>query len=282
MLADLREDPLGIESSAGGKMKTWCVGLLALLGAGTSSFAADLAVKAVAPAPVPVEVNSWQGFYLGAAAGALIDGSSVQPVLGGDFLVYQPVQRKLQYEVPLGGAGTIFSAGLYGGYNWQFNQVVVGLETDMNYANRNNKSYSIEPSLADPSVTLTRVYGTGGNWFGTVRGRLGWAFDRALIYATGGLAYGKTVAGYYAGGNGYNWRGRDEGVQWGWTVGGGGEYRLDSHWVVRAEYLYVSLDSASFALPLLATKPLVDTNFVMTGTADFNFSVVRGGLAYKF
>lgn len=274
--------PLGMGRVPGGKMKTLCFGALAVLGASSSAIAADLAVKAAVPAPVPVVTNSWQGLYVGVAAGAAFDGSSVQPVLGGDFLVYQPVPRKQQYEVPLGGAGTVFTGGVYGGYNWQFNNVVAGIEADINYADRNSRGVSVQPSLADPTVSLTRVYGTGGTWFGTVRGRLGWAFDKALIYATGGLAYGNNGAGYYAGGNGYNWFGRDDGVKWGWTVGGGGEYRLDSHWSVRAEYLYVSFEGGNFALPMHPTTPYVDPNFVMTGTAEFNFSVARAGLAYKF
>lgn len=266
----------------GGNMKKWYFGALALVAASSQSVAADLATKAVVPPPSPVVTNSWQGFYVGAAAGAAIDGSSVQPVLGGDFLVYQPVQRKLQYEVPLGGAGTVFTGGVYGGYNWQFNNVVAGIEADINYADRKATGLSVQPSLADPTVSLTRAYGTAGKWFGTVRGRLGWAFDKALIYATGGLAYGNNGAGYYAGGNGYNWLGRDEGVKFGWTVGGGGEYRLDSHWSVRAEYLYVAFEGSNFALPLFSRTPFYDPNFVMTGTAEFNFSVVRGGLTYKF
>lgn len=275
---------LGLDDLPGGKMKRLSVVALALMGAGTSSLAADLATKAPPPAPaaVPAASGSWQGFYLGGAAGAAFDGSSVQPVLGGDFLVFQPVQRKQQYEVPLGGAGTVFTGGVYGGYNWQFNSMVVGIEADMNYADRKVRGTSVQPSLADPSVTLTRVYGTGGTWFGTVRGRLGWTFEKALIYATGGLAYGQNGAGYYAGGNGYNWLGKDSGVRWGWTLGGGAEYRLDQHWSVRAEYLYVSFDGANFALPLVPSKPFVDTDFTMTGTAEFNFSVLRGGLTYAF
>ncbi|QTL01560.1 porin family protein [Aquabacter sp. L1I39] len=263
-------------------MKRLSVMALALFGAGTSSFAADLAAKAPPPKSAPIVASNWQGFYAGVAAGAAFDGSSVQPLLGGDFLVYQSALRKLQYEVPLGGAGTVFTGGIYGGYNWQFNTVVVGLEADINYADRKTMGLSVQPSLADPTVTLTRVYGTAGNWFGTVRGRLGWAFDKALIYATGGLAYGNTGAGYYAGGNGYNWLGRDQGVNWGWTVGGGGEYRLDSHWSVRAEYLYVSFQSDSFALRFVPTAPFVSPTFVMTGTAEYNLGVARGGLTYKF
>lgn len=263
-------------------MNRWSVVALAFFGAGSSSFAADLSAKAKAPAPAPVVVDTWQGFYVGATAGAAFDNSSVQPVLGGDFLLYQPVQRKAQYEVPLGGAGTVFTGGVYGGYNWQFNTVVVGVEADLNYADRTAKGFTVQPSLAAPTVTLTRVYGTGSNGFGTVRGRLGWVFDKALIYATGGLAYGNNSAGYYAGGNGYNWFGRDQGLKWGWTVGGGGEYRLDNHWSVRAEYLYVSFDSSSFALPLYPTGPFVVPTFTMTGTAEFNFSVARAGLTYKF
>lgn len=263
-------------------MTRWTIVALAFLGAGSSSFAADLATKAKAPAPAPVVVDTWQGFYMGAAVGAAFDNSSVQPVLGGNFLIYDPAPRKAQYEVPLGGAGTVFTGGVYGGYNWQFNNVVVGIEADLNYADRKATGVSIQPSLTAPGETLTRVYGTGGSWFGTVRGRLGWAFDKALIYATGGLAYGTNSAGYYAGGNGYNWMGIDDGVKWGWTVGGGGEYRLDSHWSLRAEYLYVSFQGSNFALPLYPTAPFVSSDFVMTGTAEFSFSVARAGLTYKF
>ena len=75
----------------------------------------------------------------------------------------------------------------------QFGSFVAGVEADINYIDRNNGSTGSFPSVASPAVgTDFRVSrGNGDNWFGTVRGRLGFAFDRALIYLTGGLAYGE-------------------------------------------------------------------------------------------
>ena len=72
-----------------------------------------------------------------------------------------------------------------------------------------------------------------GGYFGTVRGRLGYAFDRTLIYITGGLAYGGLNANPVTG---------DATSNAGWTIGGGLEYAFTNNWTVKLEGLYVNLE----------------------------------------
>jgi outer membrane immunogenic protein len=121
-------------------------------------------------------------------------------------------------------------------------------------------------------------------WFGTARGRIGFApLCRLLIYATGGLAYANTD--YSANTN------FDNGTTYpvsftrttlGWTVGGGLEYAVGHHWSVKAEYLYYDLgdegktqDQLFFGAPQ-GPPFFVHYNFENTG------NIVRGGLNYKF
>ena len=73
----------------------------------------------------------------------------------------------------------------------------------------------------------------GSTIFGTVRGRLGFAFDRALIYVTGGLAYG---------GVGMRTSSSNTTRSAGWTVGGGLEYAFTNNWTAKIEGLYVNID----------------------------------------
>ncbi len=95
---------------------------------------------------------------------------------------------------------------------------------------------------------------------GTVRARAGWAFDRALIYATGGLAYGEVQ-------NGFN---SSDDVSVGWTIGGGVEYAFTGDLSAKVEGLYVNLDQDDDDLPVVAGKD------------ETEFGVIRAGLNYKF
>jgi outer membrane immunogenic protein len=79
------------------------------------------------------------------------------------------------------------------------------------------------------------IYDTKIDWFGTVRGRVGYAMDRALIYGTGGLAFGSVENRYLDGpANSFS----EKCTQTGWTAGAGIEYAFDDHWSAKAEYLY--------------------------------------------
>ena len=244
-------------------------------------YAADLAVKA--PAPVPAAPLSWQGFYAGVTAGAVIDASTVTPQLGGAFLQSDPVLHALQYETALGGSSAGFSAGATVGYNWQWNAVVAGIEADFAYADRSQSGTEILPSLVNPGQFIVKDYALTGDWFGTVRARLGYVAGATLLYATGGLAFGDAGTSLFIGGaNGaqYAWAGSSSSTRWGWTAGAGAETRIDAHWSVKAEYLYVDLGSSTFALANSPANPA--QAFVIAASSDTAFSVVRAGVNYRF
>jgi len=135
------------------------------------------------------------------------------------------------------------------------------------------------------------------DYFGTVRGRLGWlAYPSLLVYGTGGLAYGGVKSSMTANQTNINF---SPGIQFnpsasggisqtrtGWTAGGGFEWMLDPHWSTKVEYLYYDLGNVTYntllvdGCPACGTFPFF-TNSVQT-TTRFNGNVVRVGLNYQF
>ena len=105
---------------------------------------------------------------------------------------------------------------------------------------------------------------------GTIRGRLGFAIDRALFYVAGGAAFAGVTNSYQTF-LGYNSTGR---TLAGWTIGGGLEYAVNGNWSIRAEYCYADFGSATDypfpALPAGAVKRHTTEN------------TVRAGFSYRF
>lgn len=158
----------------------------------------------------------WNGFYLGGNAGYLWGNSRVFSVPGG---------------VPSGSfSKNGFIGGIQGGFNYQTGSWVWGAEADIQYSGANG------------STTVGCAPGCSAelDWFGTLRGRAGYAYDRALVYLTGGLAYGSTTTAAVGAGSFGN-------TKSGWTLGGGVEYGFAPHWTAKAEYLYMDLGSTSNA-----------------------------------
>ena len=165
----------------------------------TSANAADMYRGADMGGPAYVSVN-WSGLYAGVNGG------------------YGWSNRDDNLD-PAGGFG-----GGQIGFNLQRGPVVVGVEADLQGAGISDSGGGVTSSL---------------DWFGSVRGRAGYAFDRTLIYATGGFGYGQvTNAGVSE-------------TQTGWVVGGGTEYKITPVWSAKAEYQYFDLDApASGVAPL--------------------------------
>jgi outer membrane immunogenic protein len=223
--------------------------------------------------PVYAAPHIWQGFYIGVNAGY---GWSAND--HADLEVFGPANEPLY---PLSAPyDTEFEGGFGGvqvGYNAQFGRLVLGIEADIQGAD-----FSVGDVQSNPfnirdfgDSTLTTDFSI--DWFGTVRGRLGVSFDRALIYATGGLAYGKVeLDGAYStrftGDNPVRFGSDDTEI--GYAVGGGVEYALGDGWSLKGEYLYVDLGtvSASTAFGEEDYKTEVDTAF----------HAVRLGLNYTF
>jgi outer membrane immunogenic protein len=154
-------------------MRTSALGLLAataaLAIAASTAHAADLPGRySPAPAYNALPVFTWTGFYAGLNAGYGWNA--------GDSRYYDPA-----FGTVSGRRGGGFVGGAQAGYNYQFGMFVAGAETDLQYAAVGNKGASYG----------TIYYpGESDGFFGTIRARAGVAFDRALVYGTGGFAYG--------------------------------------------------------------------------------------------
>ena len=154
------------------------------------------------------------------------------------------------------------------GYNWQLNPIfVVGFETDIqgqgaNGATQNcvlpcNTRLPATPGLTFfPSVFSNNSVSSNLEWFGTVRGRVGYTNGPTLFYLTGGLAYGEiqrsgSVSGstvFAFGGapiNSFAGSFNESTMKVGWTVGAGIEAQLIGNWTAKAEYLYVDLGTVT-------------------------------------
>lgn len=137
-----------------------------------------------------------------------------------------------------------FIGGLQAGYNFQFGSpFVLGIETDFAFTGMSAGYYGLD-------------------YLGTVRARLGYSFDRILVYGTGGFAYGQGSADFFGLSSTAN--------QTGWTLGAGAEVAVDRNWSMRAEYLYVDLGSTTF--PTLVGP-------VATG---LDGNILRAGVNYRF
>lgn len=251
---------------------------VALLAGG--ALAADLPVRAPAPAPVYMApIFTWSGFYVGVNAGYA--GDKFQYPFSGEV---GPVGAPI---ATFGGKGSVTSSGaLFGaqiGYNWQFaSNWVLGVEADYQWSNIEGR-VGIN-AFIDGGVGGVDVGATAGSEvtsFGTVRARLGYSWDRALVYVTGGWAHGRVknngsafidvwpAGPFFAAGASKRTTGN------GWTVGAGVEYAFTDNLSFKTEYLYVDLGDKTL---LSINDPFVAANLKV----DTRFHVVRAGLNYRF
>ncbi|WP_398476920.1 outer membrane protein [Tardiphaga sp.] len=209
-------------------MSKFAFAAVAVMVAGTTAAqAADLPYRSRAPYTVqqPLNAYSWAGPYLGATLGYEWGSVSNSPTK------------------PKGIVG-----GATAGYNMQSGAIVFGLEGD------------ISATGADDRFA---TYKFSNPWFGTVRGRLGYAFNNVLLYGTAGLAFGSLEAEA----NGL----QQSQTSVGWTAGVGAEVGIYQNWTAKIEYLYVDLSKNTYTL----------TGTLPTDNA-LSFGTVRIGVNYHF
>jgi outer membrane immunogenic protein len=249
--------------------------LSAILGIGAAS-AADMAVKArpiAEPAPCV-----WCGFYVGInGGGAFTDDRRVvvtETFLGAPFVSGTfPGFGVFGSRNVSGGFG-----GAQAGYNWQRERWVFGLEADIQGADIRGTAGATLPYIFAPN-TITTAVSERLDWFGTVRGRVGYAWDRFLIYGTGGLAYGQVrTAMVMTDTFAFTAAAADSTTRVGYAVGGGGEYAFTPNWSAKLEYQYINLGSRT----LNAVEAGPTPGFAIQNTTRFDYHTVRVGLNYKF
>jgi outer membrane immunogenic protein len=238
--------------------------------------AADLAAKPYYKAPPVVAYLPWNKCYVGVTVGYTTTDSdplirATEPVLQNSIdigNVPSYLRRTATgYKNPDGviGGGTI-------GCNRQFDRIVVGAEADLSGTSIRD-TFSVTQGGAVVTTTFTQKLDV----LGTVRGRLGYAIDNTLLYATGGLAYAhlkgditiSSAAGLLAGSQD-EWKG-------GWTVGGGLEHMFTQNWSVKGEYLYYDLGTSNIGISTV-------TGPIEAGILSYQNKghIIRAGLNYHF
>jgi outer membrane immunogenic protein len=280
-------------------MKNFLRGTIALvaLGVGAPAIAADMGVRTYAAAPAAF---SWTGCHLGGLAGyesgrnsgyRTVPGSTGVGTSAGTF-----VSVPLVPGIPLSNSFDMkgFTGGGYAGCDYQFGTWVVGVEGDWSAMNKAGQSFPPSPvpltaAGVTPAFTLnsTAVFQTTENWLATARGRLGYAIDSWLLFVTGGAAWAKIESNEWnilttPAVNGT----LQSDTRTGWVIGVGTEYApptLKGHWIIRSEYLYVSIPSYTTFTPGSIAGV---TTFCCTATNVSNGRltniIARVGLAYKF
>ncbi len=207
-------------------------------GVSTAALAADLPSRQAPPVFVPPPIFSWTGVYVDGRIGYM----------------WGREPATCFSSQPSGGVG-----GAHIGYNYQVAQFVLGLEGDVNGTSYSGSTFSAL-GLANVSTKIPVD--------GSARGRIGYAWDRALFYATGGAAFAD-IKDSFAGPGGFASLSR---TRVGWTVGGGVEYAITNNWSVRAEYRYT--DYGRF----------LDTPFVLPTPVNHHSTDnrVQVGFSYKF
>jgi outer membrane immunogenic protein len=256
-----------------------------------SAFAADLPSRVTAPAPYlqPVPVFTWTGLYVGVNAGAAFNSNNDNTYRPGGAFFTDGSPNTPPSVAQGSGDKTNFTGGGQIGYNWQVASFVFGIEADLNYLHRGNQngSYALPGGsyyTTNYGVTGYNLSGTKeSNYLGTVRGRLGYAVDRALFYVTGGFAY----AGNNGGGgsivtnNGFVFNSTgSSGSHTGYALGGGIEYAFTPSWTVKAEYIYADLGKRNTTYQGTAASGAGGYSFT-TSNRD-RVSLARVGLNYKF
>jgi outer membrane immunogenic protein len=238
-----------------------------------AAWAADMAVKAP-PRPVVIPF-SWNGCYAGLnAGGAWVDGREQVTVPGITV-------------IDSSGTTGAFIGGGQIGCNWQYDpKWVVGLEGDLDYVSAKRTSnfaftHHSEDVVGQQSLKL--------RWLSTVRARFGYAWERSLLYATGGLAIGEINPSVSATDTTRvnavpvvveQFAGSSSATRVGWTLGAGFEYAFTDKVSAKLEYLYFDLGHVNYGVNVTAGASALPPAW--TASAGATGNIVRVGVNVKF
>ena len=277
-------------------MKTLSLSAAALALTAVAASAADLPRRApaAAPAVVPVvtPIFTWSGFYVGLNAGAAWGSNNNCPTMYNYTAATGVVGAAVTTYAPGCGKSNdaAFTGGAQAGFNWQAGSFVFGVEGDVNYVgDLGRNGYANYALTANNTTTYYTWSGNNdnGNLLGSLRARAGVAFDRALIYATGGMAFrngnhdqaiyaattsgGATVATYVGNTNADNI---------GWALGGGLEWALTNNMSFKVEYLHSHFSDKNTLMTTATTTPYNTVAFQTSGNDKID--VVRAGINWRF
>ena len=259
-------DRHGVSQNLKGAHLKVIIAVAALCLAPFTAMAADLGLrKTYLPgADTPATPASpWTGAYAGVNAG------------GGFGTVKDPTVTPVTGDIKTGGV----LGGLQVGYNHQVGSFVLGVEVD----------YALAHLKGDVSASVNHFIFGGGDWsgaakaesrlesFGTVRARAGVAMNSALLFATGGWAYGRNkimTSGTLTdavSGESLGFTNPDPKWMSGWTLGAGVEYAFMQNVTAKLEYLYADLGKSTFSSGAFGSTPVSN-----------KVSIIRAGVNYRY
>ena len=270
----------------------WMMGVAAAtltIATAVAAQAADLPTRKEAPAPVFVPPPfTWTGFYIGVNAGGVWGTGNTT------INTYLPTLGIVgnSWNNSLGTGASGFIGGGQAGYNYQSGAAVFGIETDFDGTSM-SKSKSINtllyPSFLGGAIgdTFTANASARLNWLGTTRARIGFVAtpdNRLMIYGTGGIAYGGANghASIYDSANDIGYWGSKSSTRVGWTIGAGAEYAITNNVTIKGEYLYYSLGSTTATIAPGLNYLLDPATSWVTAKVNYNGSIFRAGVNYKF
>jgi outer membrane immunogenic protein len=260
-------------------MKTLALAASILAVSAVAASAADPKIKA--PAEMAAVFN-WTGFYVGGTVGGAWDSES------GTSNFISPNSPTAQTNTPQSNVlrDTAAIGGVHAGYNLQITRWVIGVEADWDWTHTKTGFCRQTDNLSAACTDNGRGYlnlNETTEWLDSARGRFGYAWDRFMVYGTGGAAWAKfessinescVVAGcgsllvsQYTTVNFSD-------IKSGWVAGGGIEAMLDTDWIARAEYLHYDFGSVA--------STLATDQQSTTWSRSFKYETVRVGLSYKF
>jgi outer membrane immunogenic protein len=249
---------------------------------GTPALAADMAVKA--PPPPPAPVWSWTGWYVGLNVGGNWATSQTSTTVGNSTtgVFYPPGTVNAINAARATNFNTSgFTGGFQGGYNFQMNQWLLGVEADFEYFRSAGSTGQVNALVP---FTLTSSVST--DWLFTLRPRLGIISNNWLFYGTGGLAVTELHASW-------NYLSTTVGgtvtesasvspTKAGWTIGGGVETALPGKYTLGVEYLYVKFDSVSTNNGIFINTPFGTLTNPINQSANLASNIVRLRLSKSF
>jgi len=245
-----------------------------------SGSAADMPAKIYTKAPMVAPAYSWTGFYVGGTVGYGWGGQAINLTPDAN---YAPAFALGAIPGSLAANPRGVFGGLEYGTNWQFQRIVLGLESDFSFSDI-KRSQTLFNTVNPAGITNQGQQKLDS--FSTSRVRVGYTVqDNLLLYATAGLADGHATASSSVTtgggacaipGGGNCPAGSDSKTLWGWAAGAGVEYGM-GHWSAKLEYLHYDLGHLNY----LMTDPTAPGQFIAAST-KFSGDIVRAGVNYRF
>jgi outer membrane immunogenic protein len=254
------------------------IGALALAGTTIATQAADMPRKAPPPVVAAPPPFTWTGCYIGGNLGAKWGSFDGDANLGAVAPLF-PVGAALVF----GGSDseTGFIGGGQVGCQWQTGSIVLGFEGDFVLTDIGRTFIAPGfrfPALAGDTFTLEN------DWQASFRGRLGWAWDRWMIYVTGGVAWANFDLSATLVGNGLLFPAVSisaDKTLIGATIGGGFEYAFSPNWSLGVEYRFTKFDRENFGLGnVLVVAPAVLAPFA--ANAELETHEVTARINWRF